>query len=419
VTHSLAQLSDYDSILVMHQGHVAYHGSPQAMLHYFGVESPEEVYKKLGTQRGEKWNKSWEKHKDSYYSKLKSERIKRLSVGEIVLQQPDDGDLEKERGNTVPLHTESHDESNDVKDSLHSDNEAEDDEPKKREAVETPNIFSQFFTLLGRRWRIFLRNKTQLTLQIVMIVLFPIMVSLFSSKGQDPINKLSSQRDSNLIAELQQRQAVQENHVKVGSAVSGIIMFEVILLGLMGSNNASREIAGERAIAEKEKYGGMSPAAYLASKVAFLTTLVVVQSVWMFIFVDFFWPFRGNSVTHLAFLMLANGAMTSVCLGISALSKTADQASLLSIYLVGFQLPLSGAVLALPTVFENIIRPFISAYWAWSGSLSALNSNVRAAVKVVIDTTLSPPSPCYTILIIHIIVGLALAYYGIKRSQWD
>ena len=43
-----------------------------------------------------------------------------------------------------------------------------------------------------------------------------------------------------------------------------------------------------------------------------------------------------------------------------------DRASLLSIYLVGFQLPLSGAVLALPEQVEGFIRPFISAYWAWS-----------------------------------------------------
>ena len=37
---------------------------------------------------------------------------------------------------------------------------------------------------------------------------------------------------------------------------------------------------------------------------------------------------------------------------ISSMMKTAEQASLVSIYLVGFQLPLSGAVLALPKVAE-------------------------------------------------------------------
>ena len=37
----------------------------------------------------------------------------------------------------------------------------------------------------------------------------------------------------------------------------------------------------------------------------------------------------------------------AICLAISSLMRTAEQASLMSIYLVGFQLPLSGAVLAL------------------------------------------------------------------------
>ena len=52
-------------------------------------------------------------------------------------------------------------------------------------------------------------------------------------------------------------------------------------------------------------------------------------------------------IQHAGFLLLVNAAMTSICLAVSSLMRTAEQASLLSIYLVGFQLPLSGAVLAL------------------------------------------------------------------------
>jgi len=127
----------------------------------------------------------------------------------------------------------------------------------------------------------------------------------------------------------------------------------------MASNNSAREIAGERPIFEKEKFAGLRPSAYVASKVAFLACLVIVQSLWMAFFVDFFGPFRGNFLEHVGFLLLVNGAMTAVCLGISGLMRTAEQASLLSIYLVGFQLPLSGAVLALPEHIEALTRPFI------------------------------------------------------------
>ena len=38
VTHSLAQMELFDSVMVLNAGHLAYHGSPTALSHYFGVE---------------------------------------------------------------------------------------------------------------------------------------------------------------------------------------------------------------------------------------------------------------------------------------------------------------------------------------------------------------------------------------------
>jgi cytochrome b561 len=111
--------------------------------------------------------------------------------------------------------------------------------------------------------------------------------------------------------------------------------------------------------------------------------------------------------------------MTMICLAISALMRTAEQASLLSIYLVGFQLPLSGAVLALPENVETFTRPFISAYWAWSGSVEALQTQVHDAVKSVIDTGLSAQNACLYALGAHIVVALIAAWVGACRPQWD
>src|SRR5690606_41894365 len=85
-------------------------------------------------------------------------------------------------------------------------------------------------------------------------------------------------RQSDFAAEIQEQQSVRGDQAKVGSAISGIIMFQVVLLALMGSNNSAREIAGERPIYEKEKFGGLRPTAYLASKIAFLSCLVIAQS---------------------------------------------------------------------------------------------------------------------------------------------
>ena len=99
------------------------------------------------------------------------------------------------------------------------------------------------------------------------------------------------------------------------------------------------------------------------------------------------------------------------------MSKSAEQSSLLSVYLVGFQLPLSGAVLALPAVGEWVTRPFISAYWAWSGAVSSLNSDAKGAVDTVIDTSLQASWLCLLVLAIHFAVGMFVAYVGVKKTR--
>jgi ABC-type multidrug transport system ATPase subunit len=396
VTHSLAHLELYDSILVLHEGRVAYHGPPDQLTHYFSVGDTEEVYPRLATQASERWQSSWEKHSKAYGVMLEKQRAKLIASGALQVAA------------AAPTGNPSTEESADTPSPA-----------KSAEAPPVPGLLSQFATLLSRRWRIFFRDRGQVLLQLAIILCFPILVTLFSDKAKEPIRNYSDTRQENVMEEIKEQQMVRQDQVKVGSAISGIIMFQVVLLSLMGSNNSAREIAGERLIYEKEKFAGLRPSAYLASKVAFLACLVIVQSLWMAFFVNFFGPFRGDFVQHAGFLLMVNAAMTSVCLAISSLMRTQEQASLLSIYLVGFQLPLSGAVLALPEKIEAFTRPFICAYWAWSGSVEALQTRVHDAVKAVIDTTLSPQTVCTFTLATHIFAGLIAAWIGARRHQWD
>ena len=401
VTHSLAHLELYDSLLILHEGRVAYHGPPELVTHYFSVNDTEEVYPKLASQPSDTWQSSWLKHAEAYYAKIEKKRQKALAVGTLHLPEM-----------TAPIERDE--------DDSEDDHDAENDTDQPRQpARKSPGFFAQLSTLLSRRWRIFFRDRAQVMLQLAIILCFPVLVTLFSDKAEGPIAGLSDARQENILDEIEERQMVRQDQVKVGSAVSGIIMFQVILLSLMASNNSAREIASERPIFEKEKFGGLRPSAYLASKVIFLACLVLAQSAWMAVFVNFFGPFRGDFAQHLVFLLLINGAMTGISLGISALMRTAEQASLLSIYLVGFQLPLSGAVLALPEHIEQFTRPFISAYWAWSGSVDGLDGRVRHAVESVIDTSLSPANICQFVLLFHLAVGLLAAWIGSRRHQWD
>lgn len=366
VTHSLANLELYDSVLVLDAGYVVYHGPPRAIEHYFSVDKAEDVYPQLAKRDSEAWANSWAKHRDSYYSEF--------TVSGVL--------------------------------------------PEDSVSAATPGAVAQFFALLMRRWKIFFRDWGGLFLQFAILIGFPVLVAVFELNGVEQTKRLAESLPSS-PAEFQQDVDDRTFNLNLGGLVSGLVMFQVILLTLMGSNNAAREIAAERQIFEKEKLGGVRPSVYVASKVAFLSILVIIQSLWMAIFVQSICQIpSGSMVAHTLLLLLVNGAMTFICLGISSMAKTADQASLLSIYLVGFQLPLSGAVLALPEWAGWLTRPFISAYWSWSGVMDGVQSNYLRYIKEVTETWLGPMWLSFAVLITHVAIGLFIAYIGVKRPRW-
>ena len=373
VTHSLNNLDLYDSVIVLYDGFTVYHGPPSNLNHYFSVSSAEEIYPTLTKRENIEWHESWKKHSSKYEDPLLSRQT-----------------------NSIEIHNQE-------------------------QLLSQASAAKQFHALTLRKWKIFLRDRTQIVLHLGMLFLFPILVVLFGLDGIDQPKTIPNQDNSDVIEQLNHQVSVSKSHMKIGSLISGLVMFQVILLTLMASNNSSREIAGEREILEKEKFSGLRISSYLLSKIGFLLILVLLQSVWMGIFVQIFVPsLPGNIITKLIVLFLVNASMTSICLGISGMMRNPEQSSLLSIYLVGFQLPLSGAILALPNWISHITQPFISAYWAWSGSLDSMKGEYfgQSIDAVTQDTSLQSINICVVWLVIHIVVGLFFSYIGAKRPQW-
>ena len=90
----------------------------------------------------------------------------------------------------------------------------------------------------------------------------------------------------------------------------------------------------------------------------------------------------------------------------------------MAIYLVGFQLPLSGAALSLPDLLSTLCRPFIAAYWGWSGYLKTLESTRHYdIVKQSKDTFIAPYETCMAVLGLHILVGFLLAWRFVIRTK--
>ncbi len=366
VTHSLRHLDLYDSITVLYKGHLAYIGPPEMLLPYFKVSSIEDIYVRLAERTPEAWHERFEKART-------------------------DRDAHQEIAPPAPEHLD----------------------------YSLPNPISQFWVLWCRRWKLFFREKGQLLLQFSLIAIFPAIVVIFAWNGLPQIRNLTMDNGSTVVDQLKEVISFTEQTSRVGGLVSGLIIFQVVLLTLMGANNTAREIVSERLLLEKEKLAGLSVGSYLASKIGFVLFLILAQSAWMTIFVKSICEFPGTLESQFLLLCLSNSAMTFVCLGISAWCKTPEQSSLISVYFVGFQLPLSGAVLAMPDLLGTVLRPLIVTYWGWSGMLHTIReTRFYDLVKSITSTPLTNTESCIWVLCVHIFIGLLFAYLGTWRSKW-
>ncbi|MGF1453172.1 MAG: ATP-binding cassette domain-containing protein [Opitutales bacterium] len=236
-----------------------------------------------------------------------------------------------------------------------------------------PPWLTQWLRLLQRRSILFGRDRGYLFLVIAITLGFPLIVVLFAWNGLPQIQNLGLEHQGGLGAFLEEVR-VRERNLEAANLATALIMFQVILLTLIGSNNGAREIAGERPQYEHERLHGLSTSGYLMAKLTFTGVLAFLQGLYMMGFVKVVCGFPGSAWLQGLLLGVTCLSMTWVALGLSALYRSAERASLASIYLVGFQFPLSGVVLALPEALTWLIRPFIHAYWGWAGYLSTMRT---------------------------------------------
>jgi ABC-type multidrug transport system ATPase subunit len=374
VIHNLAKLDQFDTVTVVYEGSVVFQGSLPALLAHFGIQDALFLYDRLA------------EHPVTHWRERRAPVAPALAVAEIAFEEPA----------SPPRHTPAQ--------------------------AERPGFFSQLLTLLMRRGRLFGRDRATLLLTAAITFGFPCLVVIFALGGLPQLRGLGLEQNGGILETLQARAEFRRDAANTATLVSGLILFQVILLCLMGSNNGAREIAGERALFEKERMAGLRPAAYATAKLLFVAGLGAVQGVWMTVFVKLLCAFPGAWLPQLAVLSAVGASMSIVCLGLSALLTSPDRASLLSIYLVGFQLPLSGVVLALPAALVWSVRPFISTYWGWSGYLTAMrdlqDSRFYDAVLLLDPGWLAGAPSALAVLGAHAALGAALVFWGCATQRW-
>ncbi|MFP4202979.1 MAG: ATP-binding cassette domain-containing protein [Opitutales bacterium] len=396
IIHNLAKLDLFDSVTVVHEGTVVFQGPPDALNSFFGITDPLRLYDVLNAQDPEYWREQRFK-----YSKE---------------QEPDGSDAGGAGSSSEP-EARGIDEAVAPKGCLSRATSGEN--PPARAIPPLPSFLSQVWTLLRRRLTLFVRDRGYLLLTLGITLGFPCLVVIFALDGLPEVRGMALRGERGFLEELEADMAFQVEAMQTASLVTGLIMFQVILLTLMGSNNGAREIAGERTIYEKERFSGLRPTAYATSKLLFCCALAAIQGIHMMAFVKFICGFPGPWLAQGGMLALACIAMTAVCLGMSAVFDSSEKASLLSVYLVGFQLPLSGIVLALPEAIVWLCRPFINAYWGWAGYFgSMIESRFYDAYRLQATEYIPSPEVAAFVLLLHTVVGAGIVFLGCQRRGW-
>jgi ABC transport system ATP-binding/permease protein len=377
IIHNLGKLNQFDWVTVVYQGDVVFQGSPDELLGYFGIPDGLRLYEVLNASDLATWRDRWAihqaEHPDSYA----------VAVAKV--------------GAPAEI------------------------EPLPEPVV--PGGVSQFTTLLSRRLKLFFRDTGYLGLTLAITFGFPLLVIIFNLEGSWDVLKIPMDRNTASMEEVKQALGVQIANAQLAGLAAGLVMFQVILLSLMGANNGGREISAERVLYEKERMTGLRPWAYAFSKIVFVSLIGIAQGVWMCFFVKLVCNFPGPWAEQLAILAGSCVSMSVVCLGFSAMMTSPEKSSLLSIYLVGFQLPLSGVVLALPPALTWLCRPFINSYWGWSGYMKSMmglplydayTASMPNQSAYVATTELG-----LTVLLVQGLFGICLVVFGCQQKRWS
>ena len=380
IIHNLGKLDQFDWVTVVYQGDVVFQGSPAALLDYFGIPDGLRLYEVLNASDLPTWRDRWAIHQGEHPGAYEAAAA---LVGTAPAPAP------------LPEPT-------------------------------LPGGLSQFFTLLQRRLRLFFRDTGYLGLTLAITFGFPLLVVIFNFNGVWNLHDISLESNPASVSEFQTRIADSLNNARVANMAAGLVMFQVILLTLMGANNGGREISAERQLYEKERMTGLRPWSYALSKITFVSLIAIFQGVWMCVFVKLICNFPGGWAPQLGILVASCVSMSVVCLAFSALLASPEKSSLLSIYLVGFQLPLSGVVLALPDQLTWVCRPFINSYWGWSGFMKSMadDNSVRlwgAYVNSLADKSaqIADTQVSIMVLTVHAMLAIALIMVGCQQKRWN
>ena len=359
VTHSVDNLDTCDRLLVLVPGgRIAYYGPPEEGLAYFGQARWAEVFQ------------AFERYPDRDWA---SEYAASPAYAQYVLgqrpQQPQAQDGQ-ELAATPP--------------------------PQRRGA------FRQLGTLTRRYARVIASDRGYLTFMFLLPVLLGALVALVPAK-----------QGLGLIA------ADQNPTIRGNPDASTLLLILVICACLAGMASSVRELVKERSILTRERAAGLSPGAYLSSKLLLLGVISVVQST-ILVLIGVSWrPIHtpGAFLTAVPLAELIVGiailAVASMCLGllVSALVSTSEKAMPFLVLFTMVQVVLSGGVVPLHNnAGLEQLAMIAPSRWGLAAAATTVNLNkINPPIGAINDPLWNQTSQ-HWLRDVGIMIGLAVIF---------
>jgi ABC-type multidrug transport system ATPase subunit len=384
-SQSLANLSTYDSVLILHEGRICFHGPARAVAHYFSITNVEELYPRLAKRPAERWGESWSRHRDQYYEAFE--------LGEI--------------GKPFEERTEAEVEANDETEARRETNTDAKPDVEYPVPPPLPSIILQVGHLIRRRWTLWLRSQREWLEHLALLLVCPLMAMLLVAPNTGYLSELQSQNHS------------PEVLWPAAYTCAMIVFVQVLLLMIVSLRVAAPEIARDRLVFERERGAGLRGMAYLVAKLGFLIPLMIAHGAALALLVDVMGGhLPGAGAFRIVLLVLTGVAFSSLCLGISATSRNADRAQSHAWKLWAVNVILAGALLGFPRPLGMLIQPFVTAYYGWSGSVGTLASSaVFEPMTKFVRTWFATPEGSMVWLLVQTVAGILLAGWGLKKRR--
>jgi ABC transport system ATP-binding/permease protein len=315
VTHATFNIHLCDKLVFLTEGgRLAFFGSPQEALTYFGTDDFAEIYKMINVDRcPEDWQYSYSV--SEYAAKYQPHSITDVYQGSLV------------------------DQSSNKLSSL-----------------------KQWYDLSSRYARTVIRDRKNLMimlLQPIIIATLLCMVFLSSAPAFEKTDLLPVDIEVNEQTIMQGRLAEVNTNIADEAVrkrnMTFIILATVLSAIWSGASNSAREIVKEIFIYKRERFVNIRITPYLMSKIVVLSVLCLIQAIFFISIIVVVLGFPNFWLNVLAFFMIA---ISSALMGlaISALSANANVAtSILPIMLIP-QFVLSGAIVPIEVVEPEFLQ---------------------------------------------------------------